>query len=248
MRRATAPWPRALSDASRVSVRVRTDSGIAATGALESFGDRIVSARFWDAPPALPMGTELRMAFDAPGIRETMFAAAEVRFRRDDDHDEARIYGFRIEADRGVRDGLSRFLAAALNRRRSYRAAPPAEHAVSATLDAEVEQGRRRRVAARVADISATGCSLELSLAADQAMTDVAQVGVFLPLTMSEDPVFMAARIRHRTLDGQTVRYGLAFDATATPAFRGQQDRIVREVMRWQRKTLTDVHRRIDFV
>lgn len=246
--RATAPWPYAAMDPTRVAVRVTTARGATATGGLESSTERSVAVRFWDGLPELPMGEQVTLTLSGADVRDSLTASATVRGRRDEGEASGRWYGFRLEPTRDTREAISRFIAAALNRRRSFRAAPPASADLRAAIEAMVDERKRRRVTATISDLSATGCALDVSLEADRALSGSVYVIVQLPMGESEDPVVIAAAIRHRTFTSRGARYGLAFEPARTEGYRGQQERIVRQVMRWQRRTLTDVHRRIDFV
>jgi hypothetical protein len=235
-------------DPTRVAVRVTSSAGEVSTGGLESSTERSLGVRFWDSMPELPMGDRVTLTLSGAELRDTLNAQATVRGRRDAGEASGRWYGFRIEPTRDTRDAIARLIAGALNRRRSFRAAPPANADLRATIEAMVDERKRRRVTASISDLSATGCALDLSLEADRALAGSVYVIVQLPMGETEDPVLIAAAIRHRTFTARGARYGVAFEPGRTEGYRGQQERIVRQVMRWQRRTLTDVHRRIDFV
>lgn len=245
MRRAT-PFELAEEDDAAIGVTVRWSDAHESQGVLQRGTRSTLHAVFGEQPPSVALGSPVALTlFGLQNDGEVRIGASALART---DRDGRRTYAFRMEERRAARDRVSRFIEATSNRRSSYRAQPPPRLEMAVKLDHLFEGRVRRRTSAILLDISTQGCGVQVGTDVDRLFSDATTVNVGIPFPGDDELIEMVAEIRHRRLARGKVRYGLTFNVEATPRFRAHQERIAKQVMRWQREQITAVHRSIEFL
>ncbi|MFT4703289.1 MAG: hypothetical protein ACI81R_000979 [Bradymonadia bacterium] len=235
-------WQRLDGANYRAFVTVRAGGVDIGVGRLHDQDNRVLSVAFDAGPASLPIGRDVVLVLSPYRGDDTFLLNATVRTRLDEQRGST--YGFRV-ATIAELNALATFLRGTSNRRRAYRALPPANVDDRAILIARV-RGETLERPARVLDISPSGAGVFVMRSVEEELAPSRELFVQLPFHERNEPIRVHAVIRYRYWVRDGVRYGLAFDKEADQTFEAQQDRIARHVARWQREGLTNIHRRIE--
>ena len=228
----------------RLDVAGKTASGEAFLGeivALNSDGAVTHFAR--ERKPRLAVGQRTMLTFTASWLAVPIEIEATVESR--EEREAFRCYRFLFEKSEGLESQLSEGLYQVCNRRSALRVEPhpkqPIEVALKIPQGLAGESGDASELHAtvRLRDISATGVGLILESHFERvfAAVDFAEMCFCLP--PSSTPVHLAAWIRYRQLEGDSVRYGLQFTPKHSVRFEAQRVEIIDYVTRRQRDDAT---------
>lgn len=145
--------------------------------------------------------------------------------------------------DRKAAEGLlTPSLARMFNRRSAFRVRPDPHELIRVTLQGPA-LARLPLADAVLVDLSTGGLSTDVPVGFEAGMADHDEVEcLFLP-PGTQMPVSVPSRVRHRTLRGDRVRYGVMFADPDAPAFQRTFDAILAYVLRRQREMAAGLDR-----
>jgi hypothetical protein len=160
--------------------------------------------------------------------------AARLVSRREEG--EERILGVDFVDLRSVGGLLHPVLGRVMNRRSAFRVTPSGDRppilvtlASPPELDLPLEMGV-------LIDISTGGLAVDVPLAYEAGLGGFDRLECLFRLPGIDTSLSASARIVHRTLRGQQVRYGVQFSAADSPTFEATHDRILDYVIRRQQQ------------
>ncbi len=175
-----------------------------------------------DAAPSFAVGHEVKLTFGGGAFAEPITLAARVQHRTEE-RGGARRYGFQFLLTQQL-DAMPSALRTYFNRRHVARVQPAPGETISVTLSA----GSGPKVEARLEDLSIMGAGVALVPSTESYLAEAPSVNLSIHLPGGRCPVEVVGAIRYRWLVGGRIRYGIAFDADATPRFEHQQEAINR--------------------
>jgi c-di-GMP-binding flagellar brake protein YcgR len=186
------------------------------------------------AAPSLAVGQEVNLDFRGRPFAEPITLAARV-LHRTEERGGVRRYGFQflrplLDAD------MPPALRSYFNRRQAVRVQPAPGERIAVMLSA----GTGPKVEARLDDLSIMGAGVVLVTATEPHLAEATSVNLSIHLPGQRRPVEVVGAIRHRLLVGGRIRYGIAFDADATPRFEHQQEAINRWIARREMDSLRE--------
>ena len=140
---------------------------------------------------------------------------------RSEEVEGGRLYGFEF-VDRTW--FLSQFPSAfptLFNRRHDYRVEPDPRHPIEVTVEGITASFE---IKALLRDLSTEGLSFRASPLIPAALAKTKQIGVSFRLPDNPEPLRFLARIRHWDLIGDSICYGVLFDAEGTECFHLKQE------------------------
>ena len=166
---------------------------------------------------ALPLGDSLQLSLFGPDLYQPH--AFQGRPTRRTSPGGAETYSFRIDPARRFE------LELVVGGRASLRVQPKAGQPVTVELSLA---GSSERFTCALQDASVSGLSVGVDWADEKRLVHAREVDVHLP-GLEGEPVPIPGRIRRRTVDGETIVYGIALDPQVTP----RENASVRALSAW---------------
>ena len=224
--------------ANQVEVAVWTDTGNGLVGEVVDVSAQGVALRVpRNIAPVLSLGQNVSFPFTPRTQAEPVALRATVRSRnRVGKHWR---YGFEFELDnmRGMR--FAEEFYGLFNRRDAFRVEPLAEEPIPVTI-ANLDGSLPPIAIAQLCNVSATGLGIRFSSNADPTLADDAILHTMLRPPTSPCSLKLAGRIRHRTLRGDTVCYGLQFDPKHSEQFERDHENLVDYIIHRQLEGLAN--------
>jgi len=177
--------------------------------------------------PELFVGEEVHLAFPHSESSSKSSITATVVLRTEDP--------FRRRFQLQVGESEKAVVASAESRRGPQRVVPSTEEPVLAFLE---HPGRSQPIEVGVHDVSTSGISLLVAPEEETGLSNEWQVRMRLHLPTGESPMEIVGTVRYRRLAGESIHYGVEFDAGRTPSFEAKSERLADYVQRRQVQSL----------
>jgi c-di-GMP-binding flagellar brake protein YcgR len=227
-----------LGEENQVEVALWTDSGDGLVGEAVDISAQGVAIRVLrSVAPVLSLGESVAFPFTPRNQTEPVALRATVRSRNL--MGKHWRYGFRFQLKNMVNMRFAEEFYGLFNRRNAFRVKPLPAEPIPVTI-ASLEASAPPIVTSQLNDVSATGLSVLLSSSTNPSLTDVGALSMTLRPPTSTRSLKLAGRIRHRTLHGSNVCYGLQFDAEYTGQFEQDHEDLVDYIIHRQLEDLAN--------
>lgn len=199
---------------------------------VDSDGQQVVVEFGPDAAPPLPLGTRVELSLAPEGKKRPTRSAVRTvgaRVVARADNVTSRRYSVRVEPPETMA------LIGVKNERGAVRVPPSSDQPIMVELRLADESAM---VESWVIDLSRTGMGVLIKTADEDELAHVSELELRFSLPDDRDPVVLVGLIRHRSLCGAAIRYGIQFDKAKSGRYEHDEQRMNRYVMRRQMELL----------